>query len=360
MHNESFGPTKLAQLFSPLEANQSEVKDKILELEEKGILPAASRMKAGALWRKGWSREHWPIIGKELGFLPRPNTPKTIAVFTTKGGVLKTTLALNIARTAALHGQRVCVVGLDIQGDITNALGFQSELDEASDLREVMERVQRTRGLMDVFHSKARLSEVIVPVDHNLALIPETPELAHLNDALGNVHRREFWLQEKIVNPLKEHFDLIVLDCSPNWNKLTTNALVAADLLVSPLECKINNFRNFKVFDQFLRDFVQDMRMDLKTIFIPTRFSKQRKLSLDILDWYQKNVRGCTPFGIRDCVLGEEAVALNRSFLEVDPGHAAAIEMKAVLSQIFSRLNRTEQAQHQEEFEVLEQYTLQT
>lgn len=342
MHNESFGASKLAQLFCPIDANQQQFRDKIFELEAQGVLPPATRQKSGALWRKGWSKESWPIIGHHLGFLPRPTSSKTIAVFTTKGGVLKTTLALNIARTAALHGQRVCVVGLDIQGDITNALGYQADLDQSGDLSEVMEQVQRTRGLMDVFQSQARLSEVIVPVDQNLALIPETPELAHLNDALSNIHRREFWLKEKILAPLKEHFDLIVLDCSPNWNKLTTNALVAADLLVSPLECKINNFRNFKVFDQFLQDFVQDMRMDLKSLFIPTRFSKQRKLSLDILDWYQKNVRGCTPFGIRDCVLGEEAVALNRSFLEVDPGHAAAIEMKSVLTEIFTRLEQDE------------------
>lgn len=340
MRDEFVDLQKLVQIFCPVNDDHVQFKNKILEHEDKNLIPKAQRVRRGALFKKCWKAEDLPMIGETCGFLPEKKSSRgrSISVFTTKGGVLKTTLALNIARTAALHGQKVCVVGLDIQGDVTNALGFQSELEEATHLDEVLDEVQRTQGLMDVFHSRARLENVIVPIGPNLALIPETAELAQLNDALNNLNRREYWLKEKVVERLKDIFDLVVMDCSPNWNKLTTNALVASDLLVSPLECKINNFRNFKVFGQFLEQFVQEMRMELKTAFVPTRYTKTRKLSLDILQWYQKNVSECSSYGIRDCVLGEEAVALNCSFLEHKPRHAASQDMKNLLTEIFERL----------------------
>lgn len=335
---------KLAQLFGAPEEDYAHFKALIEKLESTGELPTGERRRAGALWRKVWSKDQLKSIGEVVGFLPRPTTPKSLTVFTTKGGVLKTTLTLNIARLAALHGQRVCVVGLDIQGDVTNALGFQRELeDDQQDLNEVLEKIKGTQGLHDYFYSKVRLEDLIQPTDlENLYLIPETPELVQLNDALSNVNRREFWLKEKVVDRLKGAFDLVIMDCSPNWSKLTTNALVASDLLVSPLECKINNFRNFQVFQQFLREFTREMHMDLAVEFVPTRYSKNRKLSMDILDWYRKNVHGCSPFGIRECVLGEEAVALNLSFGEHDPSHAASQEMKGVLLGIFNHLLKLE------------------
>lgn len=348
MHDEFVDLQRIVQIFCPVGYDHVKFKNHLLELEEKNLIPKAERLRRGALFKKSWNIQDLPLIGEKCGFLPEKKSSKgrSVCVFTTKGGVLKTTLALNIARAAAMHGQKVCVVGLDIQGDITNALGFQSELEEGAHLDEVLEQVERTQGLMDVFNSKARLEDVIVPIGTNLALIPETAELAQLNDALSNVNRREYWLREKVVERLKGIFDLVVMDCSPNWNKLTTNALVASDLLVSPLECKINNFRNFKVFGQFLEQFVQEMRMELKTMFVPTRYTKTRRLSLDILQWYQKNVPECSTYGIRDCVLGEEAVALNRSFLEHKPGHAASHDMKSLLGELFEKLENHLETEH--------------
>jgi chromosome partitioning protein len=335
---------KLAHLFASPNEDYTQFKSRIEKLEAIREIPESERRRSGALWRKVWTKEQLQSIAQVVGFLPKPAKPKSLTVFTTKGGVLKTTLTLNIARLAAIHGLKVCVVGLDIQGDVTNALGFQRELeDDKQDLNEVLEKIKGTQGLHDFFYSKVRLEDLIQPTDlENLYLIPETAELVQLNDALSNVHRREFWLKEKVVDRLKGVFDLVIMDCSPNWSKLTTNALVASDLLVSPLECKINNFRNFQVFQQFLSEFTQEMHMNLAVEFIPTRYAKNRKLSMDILEWYRKNVPGCSPFGIRECVLGEEAVALNLSFGEHDPSHAASQEMKGVLLGIFNHLLKLE------------------
>ena len=334
MNETYYSLKKVASIFGG-----QHLKDEITNLEETGVIAAQEKYRSGALYRKGFKGSELSNIGSKVGFFKGFSEPTSLCVFTTKGGVLKSTLALNLARTAALHGVKTCVVGLDIQGDVTTALGFDDGIEDSSDLNYVLEKLNRTKGLSDIFNNSVRLNDAIVSTDlDNLFLIPETPELVALNDSLSNINRREFWLKEKVVDPLKEYFDLVIMDCSPNWNKLTTNALVACDALVSPLECKINNFRNFKVFSKFLKEFKEEMRMDFESIFVPTRFSLNRKLSLDILDWYRSNVDGCIEGAIREGVSGEEATALNKSFIEHCPGKPAADEMISVLTEIHSRV----------------------
>lgn len=334
MSQKYFSLKKTADIFGG-----PHIKAKIEELEEAGLIPKSEKFRSGAIFRKGWSLDQLPLIGEKVGFFPKFSEPTSICVFTTKGGVLKSTLALNLARTAALHNIKTCVVGLDIQGDVTTALGFENDIDDTEDFRQVIAKLNSTKGLSDYFSNQVRLNDTVIGTDlPSLFLIPETPELVALNDSLSNINRREFWLKEKVIEPLKEHFDLIIMDCSPNWNKLTTNALVACDVLVSPLECKINNFRNFKVFRHFLAEFKDEMRMQFESIFVPTRFSSNRKLSLDILGWYRENVNGCADLGIRESVLGEEATALNKSLLEHASGKDAAVEMRELLSEIHARV----------------------
>lgn len=307
-------------------------------LEVSNQIPQSRRFRSGALFKKGWPIDELPLIGSKVGFFKSFGKPVSLAVFTTKGGVLKSTLALNLARTAALHGIKTCVVGLDIQGDITTALGFESDLEDG-DLSLLLDKLNSTKGLSDLFNGQARLEEIIVSTDlPTLSLIPETPELVAMNDTLSTINRREFWLKEKVIEKLKNNFDLIIMDCSPNWNKLTTNALVACDVLISPLECKINNFRNFKVFRHFLNEFKRDMKMDFEAIFIPTRYSSNRKLSLEIKTWYGQNVKGCTSLGVRESVAGEESIALYRSIIEHAPGSDPALEMQKLLVEVNQRI----------------------
>ncbi len=328
-----FSSSKVADIYGG-----QHLKTDLYNLELNHLVPESKRFRSGALFKKGWPVEELPIIGQKIGYFKNFGTPISIAVFTTKGGVLKSTLALNLARTAALHGLKTCVVGLDIQGDITTALGFESGLEDG-DLSLLLDKLNSTKGLSDLFNGQARLEEIIVKTDlPTLFLIPETPELVAMNDTLSTINRREFWLKEKVIDKLKNSFDLIIMDCSPNWNKLTTNALVACDVLVSPLECKINNFRNFRVFRHFLNEFKRDMKIDFETIFIPTRYSANRKLSIEIKNWYEQNVKGCTPIGVKESVAGEESIALYKSIIEHAPGSEPAIEMQKLLFEIHQRI----------------------
>ena len=131
---------------------------------------------------------------------------------------------------------KTCVVGLRYPGRyILTALGFENDIEDSEDLHSILDRLNNTKGLADLFNGQTRLGDVIQPTDlDQLFLIPETPELVAMNDSLEIFIEESFGLKKKIVEKLKKDFDLIIMDCSPNWNQLTTNALVGCDVLISP------------------------------------------------------------------------------------------------------------------------------
>lgn len=285
---------------------------------------------------KSWSLQELPEVGQTIGFLRKPKTPLAIAVFVTKGGVLKTTFTLNAARMAALHNIRTCVVGLDMQGDISTALGLDAGVEENETLGAALARMNSIRGLADVFSGDSSLEDVIRSTDiPTLDFIAETPELTALDQTLISRNRREYWLRDKVVAPLKAEYDLVIMDCSPNWSRLITNALVACDVLVSPLECKINNFRNFKSFRMTIDEFRADLDVDFRQVRVPTRLSPSRKLSAEIFRWYRANVENCVATAIRESVQGEEATAMRMSIPEYAPASAAADEIREALKEVW-------------------------
>lgn len=278
-----------------------------------------------------------PFFGEHLGFLRKPEQPIVATVFVTKGGALKTSLTLNLARMAALHNIRTCVVGLDIQGDITSALGHQSDLESYGTLSEALKHLAELKGLSQLYEGKSTLESLLVPTDlASLWLIPETPELGALDQSLIQRHRREYWLKDKVLAPLKESFDLILIDGPPNWNRLITNALVGCDWLLVPLECKINNFRNLQMFKHLLAQAREELNLAFSDLYIPTRWSPQRRLSCEILEWYQESLSSCSPTAIRESALGEEATALHISLAEHAPSSSLGREMREIAKWIWS------------------------
>ena len=164
---------------------------------------------------------------------------------------------------AALHNLKTCVIGLDMQGDITSSLGHHNQISESCSLHEALAQFREVQGLADYYFGKTGLEDIIVGTDlPTLSLIPETPELVALEQSLNTRHRREYWLRDNVILPLKKNYDLIFIDCSPNWNQLITNALVSSDVLLSPLECKVNNFRNLKMFTTFIADFKRELQLN--------------------------------------------------------------------------------------------------
>lgn len=339
-----YSPTTVTHLFA--RSPQERVDIQALTSAQNQVLGSMELgLERGPRRVRGFRAQNVAEFGAKWGYFKRsPGGAKVVAVFVTKGGVLKTSLTLNLARMAALHGLKTCVIGLDMQCDITTALGVDGAGNENTDMDTHISESEITEGLYDVFARGISLKNLIRPTNlPTLSLIPETPELVILEKMLFQKSRRESWLLDAIVAPLRDSFDLILFDCSPNWNLLTTNALMACDVLFSPLECKINNYRNFKMFEGFMGEFRHELRLSFKHIYVPTKLNAQRKLSREIYSWYLENVKNVVPFPLRESTAGEEAIASSLSTPEYAPGTPAAYEMNQILS-TFWQMAATESA----------------
>ena len=149
---------------------------------------------------------------------------RAIAICNQKGGVGKSTTAVNVGSYLALEGKRVLLIDLDPQGNATTACGIQRK-ELQYDIYRVL-----VNGLS--IESAIRPTAV-----ERLDLIPATLDLAGAEPHLTNLERREFQLKER-CEPLKAAYDFLLFDCPPSLSLLTINALVAADSTIIPVQCE--------------------------------------------------------------------------------------------------------------------------
>lgn len=153
---------------------------------------------------------------------------RVIAVVNQKGGVGKTTTAINLATSLALAGHSILLIDCDPQANTTGGLGLRRQRDEEA---------QRL-SVYDVLLGSTSLAEATVNTDvEKLWLVPGSKNLTGANLELVQVERREFRLREAI-EPLKTRYSFILLDCPPALDLLTLNALTAADGLLVPLQAE--------------------------------------------------------------------------------------------------------------------------
>jgi len=148
-----------------------------------------------------------------------------VAIANQKGGVGKTTTAINLATSLALDGCRVLVVDVDPQGNLTSGLGLRGQRAEAGTVYE---------ALLTDAAADACLLATQVP---NLTLMPADRNLTGAEIELVSLPSREHRLR-RLLDPLRARFDLVFIDCPPSLGLLTLNALVAADAVLIPLHCE--------------------------------------------------------------------------------------------------------------------------
>ncbi|KRN55681.1 SpoOJ regulator protein [Atopobium minutum] len=149
---------------------------------------------------------------------------KVISIINQKGGVGKSTTAVNLSSALGELKRKVLVIDLDPQGNTTSGYGIDKEELE-TDIYDVL------------LNGDDVTKNIIQTIEPHVFVLPTTIQLAGAEIDLVNVKKREYVLKE-IINSIKEEFDYVFIDCPPSLGLLTINAFVAADSLIIPIQCE--------------------------------------------------------------------------------------------------------------------------
>ena len=160
--------------------------------------------------------------------LPRPERPRRITIANQKGGVGKTTSAVNIASALARHGLKVLVIDNDPQGNASTALGI--------------EHVSGTPSTYELLIGELQIDDVIQrsPESENLFCVPATLDLAGSEIELVSLLNRERRLLDAVSDQylIDNGFDFLIIDCPPSLGLLTLNSMTAANEVLIPIQCE--------------------------------------------------------------------------------------------------------------------------
>ena len=149
---------------------------------------------------------------------------KTVAIVNQKGGVGKTTSAVNLAATIGHHGYKVLLVDMDPQGNATSGLGINK--------REIV------KSTYDMTVGNTKAVEILKKTPfENLDLLPSNMNLAGAELELVDMEDRQVRIKNALA-PLKGEYDFIIIDCPPSLGLLTVNVLCASDSVIVPIQCE--------------------------------------------------------------------------------------------------------------------------
>jgi chromosome partitioning protein len=271
--------------------------------------------------------------------LPRPGTRddiskgatlgRVIAFANQKGGVAKTTTALNLGVAFAEQGIKVLLVDLDPQGNLTMSQGLNPDAIE--------------RSMFDVLVHRVPITEVIHHAEVDLAV--SSIDLAGAELALSSMIGRERAL-EKALMPVKDDYNYVLVDTPPSLGLLTINALVAANGVIVPVQCEYLSLRGLVQLENTLSMIRENLNPDVAIQgILPTMYDKRTLHSREAVEILQENF-GDLVFDtkIRKTVRYAEAPVKGTSVLKYDPSGNAAQAYRQLAKEVLDGAQAREHA----------------
>ena len=261
------------------------------------------------------SNDEVPRETRTVEPMPAPASTRIMVIANQKGGVGKTTTAVNLAAALALGGLSVLVIDLDPQGNASTALG--------------VEHGSGTKGTYEVLIDGEPIETFVVPSPEspNLRVLPATVDLAAAEVELVSVVAREQKLHKALRGYLRDHpTDYVILDCPPSLGLLTLNALVAATEILIPIQCEYYALEGVSQLMQTINLVKGELNEDLElSTVLLTMFDARTKLAAQVVDEVRSYFSEQTlPMVIPRSVRISEAPSYGQTVLSYQPESTGA------------------------------------
>lgn len=193
---------------------------------------------------------------------------KVIAVANQKGGVGKTTTSVNLSASLAATKQRILLIDLDPQGSATVGCG--------------VDKTNLPYSINEVLLDECTAAEAITQTQWNFGILPSNGNLTVAEVRLLKADQREQCLKEAL-QPVKDNYDYIFIDCPPSLNMLTVNALVAADSVLVPIQCEYYALEGLKSLLGSIERIKTAVNPELKIDgLLRTMFDGRNRLTIEV------------------------------------------------------------------------------